>query len=508
MLLGIFLIFSCGEGHVSSIRAENLDGSPLTVKAKNAKTAHELNEKNPIRKYSIAPVVSGQGSFSIELETDGSISLELLAGGEDRIPALSQTLQSVPAGSTVFNIPFAGRIAAFSLELGTASFASLKAVKILPHRTVWQSSPLNELSTNLQAEFGMQNLPVRLRLDALKTGDNAVELIMADAAVLEARGKTGWRVSLQRGAKLYLPLSALGSTPIQFETEGGISSLRVYEETVPQKNDLYSIINSEHPGGPYTIWRWDLLPETLVMDFDSYATQDIYLKRLAFFAEKPGFRGRLARDSEIAHLHGWNAHDYPSWAMADFFEKARKENFPLNQAELELREILLACGILHQSSAGDYYAGEGALISVSRESLPYLRRMFIDHEASHALFFMDENYRRLAQQLWDSHSRTVREFWNFHLSWRNYDISDKYLCVNELQAYLVQQRPSDAGGYLERSVFPQLTAAYPGRAEWLDSVKAEVLAQAVSDARALDSYLEENYGIGAGAFGRLYRLPD
>ncbi|MDR2370060.1 MAG: hypothetical protein LBD71_01155, partial [Treponema sp.] len=60
----------------------------------------------------------------------------------------------------------------------------------------------------------------------------------------------------------------------------------------------------------YEIFRWEAFPSILVFDTADYGVQDRLLKRLAFFVEKAGFRGRLAPDSEIAGLHGWNAHDY------------------------------------------------------------------------------------------------------------------------------------------------------------------------------------------------------
>ena len=52
--------------------------------------------------------------------------------------------------------------------------------------------------------------------------------------------------------------------------------------------------------------------------------QDDLLKRMAFFTEKEGFRGRLAADEEIKDLHGFNAHDYRAETLAAFFDLAEK----------------------------------------------------------------------------------------------------------------------------------------------------------------------------------------
>ncbi|MDR0409910.1 MAG: hypothetical protein LBH18_05890, partial [Spirochaetaceae bacterium] len=91
----------------------------------------------------------------------------------------------------------------------------------------------------------------------------------------------------------------------------------------------------------YEIFFWESFPNILIFDTASYAVQDKLFKRLAFFAEKKGFKGRLARDEEIADLHGWNAHDYNAETLARFFDMAEKDAFPLLDEEIALREILI-----------------------------------------------------------------------------------------------------------------------------------------------------------------------
>ena len=54
----------------------------------------------------------------------------------------------------------------------------------------------------------------------------------------------------------------------------------------------------------YELFRWSDFPHVLIFDFLNYDVQNRFLKRLAFFVEKAGFRGRLAQDHEIANLHG------------------------------------------------------------------------------------------------------------------------------------------------------------------------------------------------------------
>jgi len=89
----------------------------------------------------------------------------------------------------------------------------------------------------------------------------------------------------------------------------------------------------------------------LILETADYQVQDRLLKRLAFFLEKSGFRGRVASDAEIADIHGWNAHDYRAEDLARFFndalqkEKEKNEEI-LTPEERELEALLAAEGII------------------------------------------------------------------------------------------------------------------------------------------------------------------
>jgi hypothetical protein len=99
----------------------------------------------------------------------------------------------------------------------------------------------------------------------------------------------------------------------------------------------------------FELFRWDRFPEILIFDTASFAVQNRFFHRLAFFVEKAGFRGRLSPDAEITGLHGWNAHNYRAEDLANFFETARRTNFPLLPEERELQSILFT-GIRQKSS--------------------------------------------------------------------------------------------------------------------------------------------------------------
>ena len=186
---------------------------------------------------------------------------------------------------------------------------------------------------------------------------------------------------------------------------------------------------------------------------------------------------------------------------AAFFTKAQDTGFALNAREARLLELLLGYGILARDGSGRLVEGVGAIISISRESTPSLRRTFLDHESSHALYFQDAEYRGLSAKLWTSLGTESRRYWLRHLSWRRYDVRDQNLCINEMQAYLVQQSTNATRAYYE-AVTRRLVEAYPEHASVIASDALAAIEDAIADARALDAYLKSRWGLSAGNFGR------
>jgi hypothetical protein len=252
----------------------------------------------------------------------------------------------------------------------------------------------------------------------------------------------------------------------------------------------------------YELFRWEQFPSLLIFDTTDYAAQDRLFKRLAFFAEKAGFRGRLAADEEIADLHAWNAHDYRAEDLARFFEAARVSNFPLLPEEWELEKILLDNGIIH-SGAGGISAGEGGIISISRESAPYLRSLFMVHEAFHGLFFIDEDFRAFSRRRWEQLPSRAKRFIISYFDYQHYDIKDEYLMINEFMAHILQQPASQAGRY-----FGTILASRIEASSWRREVLPEkdpaadswpTLAAAFSaEAEAFSGYVNRRWGLAAG----------
>jgi hypothetical protein len=258
----------------------------------------------------------------------------------------------------------------------------------------------------------------------------------------------------------------------------------------------------------FELFRWEQFPSLLLFDTADYAVQDRLFKRLAFFTEKAGYRGRLASDEEIAALHGWNAHDYRAEDLARFFETARTLNFPLLGEERELERILLDNGIIRRAAGGGLVAGAGGVISISRESAPYLRSRFMVHEAFHGIFFIDEDFRTFSRQRWERLDAQTRRFITSYFDFQHYDITDEYLLINEFMAHILQQPVSQAGYYFGQSLPARLETsawrrtALPPKEESSGSWPALAAAFA-AEAEAFSTYVNRRWGLSAGRVRQL-----
>jgi hypothetical protein len=250
----------------------------------------------------------------------------------------------------------------------------------------------------------------------------------------------------------------------------------------------------------YEIFRWERFPSILIMDTADYALQDRLFKRLCFFVEKKGFRGRIAAAREIAELHGWNAHDYRAEDLARFFDAAA--DIPLFPEERELEQILLNEGIIRREG-GRVRAGEGALISVSRESAAYLRSLFMAHEGFHGLFFIDEDFRAFSRRRWAGFSPPARTFILSYFDYQGYDTEDEYLVVNEFMAHCLQQPVSQASRYFGETLASRLDAsprrrpALPEKDEASNSWP-ELGRVFRAEAEAFSAYVNRRWGLSAG----------
>lgn len=248
----------------------------------------------------------------------------------------------------------------------------------------------------------------------------------------------------------------------------------------------------------YELFEWDRFPKVLFMDFRNYEVQSAFLRRLAFFVEKKGYRGRLASDEELMGKHDYNAHDYRAESLAAFYSKAAAEDFPLNDSEMLLRDILIKNGLIKAGDDG-YTSSGGALISISKQSEMWRRDRLLAHEGWHGIYFTDERFRNAVAAVYgtmDGESRDfLEQFWGTQED-LNYDTTDAYLTQNEFMAYLMQQRLSDVSSYFVH--LANRGSVMRGIPELCQYVRATGGAAFEDAARVLDEYAQDNFGLACG----------
>jgi hypothetical protein len=310
----------------------------------------------------------------------------------------------------------------------------------------------------------------------------------------------------------------LGDAPFPLRVEGTsrivlASAAAVPPFPAPLAADVGAILatpQSAWRDRRFEIYRWDLFPSILILDMSDYDFQDKMLRRLAFFAEKKGFRGKLLTDAELEGKHGWNAHDYSPEMLAAFFNAAAATALPLLAEEQELARIAETAGLLiREPHSGRFAPGEGAVISICQESGEELRRRFAAHECYHGIYFVDADFRRWTAERYAALEPRIKRFLRSYFDYLGYDIRDENLLRNEFMAYCLQQSAAAAADYFGRDAPSRLEKtewrrpALPPRDD--ASGTWPLLAEALSrETRAFSEYASRRWGLSAGRVWRLY----
>lgn len=252
-----------------------------------------------------------------------------------------------------------------------------------------------------------------------------------------------------------------------------------------------------HPD--YELFAWEQFPSVLILDFANYAAQDLFFKRIAFYAEKKGFVGKLLTDQQLQAMHGYNAHDYKADTLAAFFDKAEKEAFPLQQSELLLKEILFENGIIVRSN-GSIQAGHGAIISISRESNRHTRQLLLTHESLHGVYFTQKTFRDAVDTVFyamDSQSLLFLQRYFELTPSLHYDTDDQYLFKNEFMAYTLQQPIEQVQSYYVEKLSRRkaISAAEPALCTYIQKTNAVAFREA---ADTMNDFLFKQWGIIGG----------
>lgn len=269
----------------------------------------------------------------------------------------------------------------------------------------------------------------------------------------------------------------------------------------PIRTDPGLILNyktSQWRTADYEIYEWDRFPQILFFDTRNYEVQDRLFRRLAFFVEKQGYKGKLLTNEELGDMHGYNAHDYSAESMARFFNKATELNFTLNEEELLLKRILIHNGLFEDD--GIYVkANEGGLVSISRETPGWSRTNLLAHEGWHTIFFRDAEFRNYVSAVFYTFDPTSRDFLIDYFKSQpslGYDTNDEYLMHNEFMAYIMRQRLSEVAKYFvhlaNRSTVIEFT---PQLASYIIKTEGRGFEDA---AAALNDFVFDKYGIVCG----------
>jgi hypothetical protein len=330
----------------------------------------------------------------------------------------------------------------------------------------------------------------------------------------------GWRFSpIPHSARVYA--EQLEELPVHITPEMGTEHLDGLRVSASSLRDGVDSPIPLDPNAmitwPQSAWRnperelftWDRFPSILIFDTADYDVQSRYFKRLAFFVEKAGYTGQLMDDDAIAHLHGYNAHDYQAEGLAAFFDKAKRERFPLNRHEEELREILVDNGIIIAGDGG-YLPGTGAVLSFSRESVSYLRYLFMAHEGFHGLYFTNTPFREEMHRLYTAMDRRAVDFLETYFTVVDslgYDRSDRFLMENECMAYTLQQPLNRVSDYFSGIIRERFTR-YGGSVELADYIEQSAAVDFVALGEDLETYVFTRWGLAGGRVGLWYSNRD
>lgn len=325
--------------------------------------------------------------------------------------------------------------------------------------------------------------------------------------------------NVQNAKKIILPAAALKSpySQMQIKThkeciksvilQNDLESLALknqdssFEPVYPVKTDPGLILNYPQENWrslDYEIFAWDRFSKIIFFDTRNYDVQDRFFRRIAYFVEKAGYKGRILSDSELEGKHGYNAHDYSSESLAAFFNKAEELNFELNDEEKLLKRILIANDFF-ESDGKFVKAHDGGLISISRETAAWSRANLLAHEGWHTLFFRDADFRNFVSAVYHTMDSKSLDFLIKYFQSQislGYDTTDDYLMNNEFMAYMLQQPLSAINDYyVSRASWASVTKYCPEDAAYIRRTNAQGLEDA---AIALNEYVFDAYGLIAG----------
>lgn len=354
-----------------------------------------------------------------------------------------------------------------------------------------------------------------LNLPTVNPEGKELRLNLDNRDILNIQNKYGemYRLEAYEGSRsFHFPFPEDNSATLTLSSPSGLNALSFQAVDVPIFPNSLVRSGIQILNRPLSTWRnedfevysWSSFPEIMILDCLDYDVQNRFFRRLAFFVEKKGYKGKLLSNAELQGKHAWNAHDYRPYDLAEFYNLVAKRNISIYPEEVLLRNLLISNGILVQDEDGTLYAGQGAVLSISRESSDALRYRFFVHESSHGIYFTSFEYREFVRTLWESLHEEDRDMWRFFLGWYGYDSDEEDLMINEFQAYLMQQSADEAPGYFGPRM-SSLAGKYPSQRKLLERGTGADSAGFQVWAEVLEDWLLANWGMKAGNFFPLHK---
>lgn len=379
----------------------------------------------------------------------------------------------------------------YSMDLSGASFAfdsvnSMASVSLIPQMTVYftKNAPSDRI---VKFSFGGEKLSVNPSENGVTIPLSAFKNPFVDVSVIENAQLVKSAVVFASDKSIMIPVNHDFVPLTAYPVDPGLII------KWPKKN---------WRGRDYELFVWDRFPHILIMDTGFYSYQDKMFKRIAFYVEKQGYKGKLWGDDVIGDLHGYNAHDYQAKDLARFFEEARRTNFPLNDEELLLKKILIRNGVLVDEGDGKVSAGLGAILSISQSTPVQIRTQLLAHEGWHGIFFEDEEFRNAVGAIYntlyamDQRSLDFMKEYFKYAPGLGYDLDDDFLMKTEFMSYLLQ---FDLSKVQEKWVYyakrPYMREKSPELSEYIIRTNGEGL---LSADQMMNDYVNQKWGLNAG----------
>ena len=216
---------------------------------------------------------------------------------------------------------------------------------------------------------------------------------------------------------------------------------------------LYNRVNKT------TLYRYSINPDVYILDFPSLYIQGRSMNRImALIEDARAPKDRVLSEFEFEKFLKTHAlstedfnlgHDYTSQHLTLFFTLTEQHGIALRPEEKQLKVLLIKHGLINNDLTSITEQDTKVIISITQQTIEFdknnkeinvtldMRKSVIRHELSHGEFFSNPSYREYSEKFWNNEIPDyLRSRIGRFLTDLGYDISDKTLTINEMQAFL------------------------------------------------------------------------